>query len=46
MVLKECVESKYAAQKKHFRQMRGSFSAYSKLIAKKYPETMKRRAKK
>ena len=46
MILRECVEAKYRIQEKHFWQTRGSFTAYSKLLARKYAEMMKRRAKK
>ena len=44
MILKECVEAKYAVQEKHFKQTRGSFAAYSKLLTKKYNEAVKRRS--
>jgi hypothetical protein len=43
MILRECVEAKYAAQEKHFKQTRGSLAAYSKLLMRKYQEMQKRR---
>jgi hypothetical protein len=43
MILRECVEAKYAAQEKHFKQTHGSLAAYSKLVAEKYREMLKRR---
>jgi hypothetical protein len=43
MILRECVEAKYAAQEKHFKQAHGSFVSYSKLATRKYREMLKRR---
>ena len=43
MILRECVEAKYAAQEKHFKQTHGSLVSYSKLLTKKYREMQKRR---
>ena len=42
MILRECVEAKYAAQEKHFKQAHGSFVSYSKLATRKYREMAKR----
>jgi hypothetical protein len=46
MILKECVESKYAAQAKHFAQTGGDPVSYAKLLKKTYKTTMKRRSAK
>jgi hypothetical protein len=46
MILRECVEAKYAAQEKHFKQTHGSLVSYSNLLTKKYREMQKRRAAK
>jgi len=46
MILKECVESKYAAQAKHFAQTGGDPVSYAKLLTKKYKAAMKRRGQK
>jgi hypothetical protein len=43
MILKECVDSKYAAQAKHFAQTKGDLVSYSKLLKKEYQAEMKRR---
>jgi hypothetical protein len=43
MILRECVEAKYAAQEKHFEQTHGSLVSYSKLLTRKYKEMQKRR---
>ena len=43
MILKECVDSKYAAQAKHFAQTKGDLVSYSKLLKKAYQVEMKRR---
>jgi hypothetical protein len=43
MILRECVEAKYAAQEKHFKQTQGSLVSYSKLLTRKYKEMQKRR---
>jgi len=43
MILRECVEAKYHAQEKHFKQAHGSFAAYTKLAARKYEEMQKAR---
>jgi len=43
MILKECVDSKYAAQAKHFAQTKGDPVSYSKLLKKEYQTEMKRR---
>jgi hypothetical protein len=43
MILKECVDSKYAAQAKHFAQTGGDPVSYSKLLSKKYKAALKRR---
>jgi hypothetical protein len=42
MILRECVEAKYAAQEKHFKRTHGSFVSYSKLLTRKYREIQKR----
>ena len=44
MILKECVESKYAAQARHFAQTGGDPVSYAKLLSKKYKEAVKRRS--
>ena len=46
MILRECVEAKYAVQEKHFQQTHGSFVSYSKMVTRKYQEMLKRRAAK
>ncbi len=46
MILKECVDSKYAAQARHFAQTHGDPVSYSKLLAKKYKAATKRRNEK
>jgi hypothetical protein len=46
MILRECVEAKYAAQEKHFEQTQGSLVSYSKLLTRKYKEMQKRRGAK
>ena len=46
MILKDCVDSKYAAQAKHFAQTHGDPVSYSKLLTKKYKAAMKRRSEK
>ena len=43
MILKECVDSKYAAQAKHFAQTKGDPVSYAKLLKKEYQAEMKRR---
>jgi hypothetical protein len=43
MILKECVDSKYAAQAKHFAETKGDLVSYSKLLKKEYQVEMKRR---
>jgi hypothetical protein len=43
MILKECVDSKYAAQAKHFAQTKGDLVSYSKLLKKEYQAEIKRR---
>jgi hypothetical protein len=43
MILKECVDSKYAAQARHFAQTGGDLVSYSKLLSKKYKAAVKRR---
>jgi hypothetical protein len=43
MILKDCVDSKYAAQAKHFAQTKGDLVSYSKLLKKEYQAEMKRR---
>jgi len=43
MILKECVDSKYAAQARHFAQTGGDPVSYSKLLSKKYKAAVKRR---
>ena len=43
MILKECVDSKYAAQKRHYAQTGGNPVSYAKLLAKKYKAALKRR---
>jgi hypothetical protein len=43
--INECVQEKYAVQAKHFAQAGGDMKVYSKLVAKKYKQMMKRRAK-
>lgn len=43
MILRECVEAKYAAQEKHFKQAQGSFVSYSKMLTRKYRQMLKRR---
>ena len=44
MILKECVDSKYAAQAKHFAQTEGDPVSYAKLLSKKYKAAVKRRS--
>lgn len=46
MILRECVAAKYAVQEKHFKQTRGNYAAYSKLLARKYLEMVKLRGMK
>jgi|GEM_PF-3043498 len=46
MILKECVDSKYAAQSRHFAQTSGDPVSYAKLLAKKYKAAIKRRSEK
>jgi hypothetical protein len=46
MILKECVDFKYAAQAKHFAQTHGDPVSYSKLLTKTYKAAVKRRSKK
>jgi hypothetical protein len=46
MILKECVDSKYAAQARHFAQTGGDPVSYSKLLSKKYKAAVKRRSTK
>jgi hypothetical protein len=46
MILKECVESKYAAQAKHFAQTQGDPVSYAKLLKKTYKAAIKRRNEK
>jgi hypothetical protein len=46
MILKECVDSKYAAQAKHFAQTGGDPVSYSKLLKKTYKAAVKRRSEK
>ena len=46
MILKECVDSKYAAQAKHFALTQGDVASYSKLLTKKYKSAVKRRSEK
>ena len=43
MILRECVEAKYAVQEKHFKQTQGNYVSYSKLLTRKYREMVKRR---
>ena len=43
MILKECVDSKYAAQAKHFAQTKGDLVSYSKLLKRAYHAEIKRR---
>ena len=43
MILRECVEAKYAVQEKHFKQTHGSFVSYSKMVTRKYQQMLKRR---
>ncbi|MGB7749400.1 MAG: hypothetical protein WBN75_19170 [Verrucomicrobiia bacterium] len=43
MILKDCVDSKYAAQAKHFAQTKGSPVSYAKLLKKEYQAEIKRR---
>lgn len=43
MILKECVDSKYAAQAKHFAQTGGDPVSYTRLLSKKYKAALKRR---
>ena len=44
LVLKECVESKDAAQAKHFAQTAGNPVSYAKLLKKTYKKAVKRRS--
>ena len=44
VILRECVDSKYAAQSRHFAQTGGDPVSYAKLLAKKYQAAMKRRS--
>ena len=44
MILKDCVDSKYAAQARHFAQTGGDPVSYAKLLTKKYKEAVKRRS--
>ena len=46
MILRECVEAKYAAQEKHFKQTHGSFVSYSKMLTRKYRQMLKQRGAK
>jgi hypothetical protein len=46
MILKDCVDSKYAAQAKHFAQTKGSPVSYAKLLKKEYQAEIKRRKEK
>lgn len=46
MILKECVDSKYAAQARHFAQTGGDPVSYAKLLSKKYKAAVKRRSEK
>ena len=46
MILKECVDSKYAAQARHYAQTHGDLVSYSKLLSKKYKAAVKRRSEK
>jgi hypothetical protein len=46
MILKECVDSKYAAQAKHYAQTGGNPVSYAKLLTKKYKAALKRRSAK
>ena len=46
MILKECVEQKYAAQAKHFALTGGDPVLYAKLLRKTYRAAIKRRAQK
>jgi hypothetical protein len=46
MILKECVDSKYAAQAKHFAQTKGDPISYAKLLKKEYQAEIKRRKEK
>jgi hypothetical protein len=41
MILKECVDSKYTAQARHFAQTGGDPVSYSKLLSKKYKVAVK-----
>ncbi len=43
MILKECVDSKYAAQARHQELTRGNPVSYAKLLTKKYKAAIKRR---
>ncbi len=43
MILKECVDSKYAAQARHYAQTGGNPVSYAKLLSKKYKAAVKRR---
>jgi hypothetical protein len=43
MILKECVDSKYTAQARHFAQTGGNPVSYAKLLSKKYKAAIKRR---
>jgi len=43
LILKDCVDTKYAAQAKHFAQTKGDLGAYSKLLKKAYQAEIKRR---
>jgi hypothetical protein len=46
MILKDCVDSKYAAQAKHFAQTKGNPVSYAKLLKKEYQAEIKRRKEK
>ncbi len=46
LILKDCVDSKYAAQAKHFAQTKGDPVSYAKLLKREYQAEIKRRSKK